>query len=66
METKKELKVASKKLGKVFGKIVIQECSMCGAFIPDSEFKQFEGVCKKHWDYWYEKSRRSKTWKIGR
>lgn len=32
-------------------KVVIMTCTMCGAFITDDEYKQFEGVCKKHWDY---------------
>lgn len=51
MEKKKELKEISKKLNKAFSKLVIHQCTMCGAFLGKEEFKQFEGVCKKHWDY---------------
>jgi hypothetical protein len=39
------------KITKAIEKVVIHQCSMCGAFLGDKEFKQFEGVCKKHWDY---------------
>ena len=41
----------SKQVKEAFGKVVIRECSMCGAFLGGEEYKQFEGVCKKHWDY---------------
>lgn len=51
METKKELKEVSKRLKRIFKKLVIKQCTMCGAFLSETEFKQFEGVCKKHWDY---------------
>ena len=33
-----------------FGKVIIHECSICGSFIGDKEWKEFEGVCSKHWD----------------
>ena len=46
--TKKEI---SKRIAKVFSKVEIRECEMCGAFISSEEYKQFEKVCKKHWDY---------------
>ena len=39
------------KILEVFNQVKIHECTMCGSFIGDQEWKQFEGVCKKHWDY---------------
>lgn len=40
-----------KKVLDAFNKLVIHKCSMCEAFLGHSEWKQFEGVCKRHWDY---------------
>jgi hypothetical protein len=44
-------KEISEKILKAFSKIVIHQCTMCGAFLTDQEFKDGEGVCLKHWDY---------------
>lgn len=48
---RKELKEISKKITKAFERVEIKECTMCGAYLSGDEYKQFEGVCKKHWDY---------------
>ncbi len=52
MKDKKEsIKKLPQKVLDAFNKVEIHECSMCGAFLTGDEYKQFEGVCKKHWDY---------------
>ena len=48
MESKEKV---SAKIAKVFSKVEIKECTMCGKFISKKEAEQFEGVCKEHWDY---------------
>ena len=50
IEKEKQLELPKRVLD-ALGKVVICECSMCGAFLGEGEYKQFEGVCKKHWDY---------------
>lgn len=51
MDTKKSLKELSKKVLQKFGKIEIYECEMCGAFLTADDYKQYERICAKHWDY---------------
>ena len=53
--SKQEIEKASeeihRKILKAITQIKIYECTMCGAYLAEEEYKQFEGVCKKHWDY---------------
>jgi hypothetical protein len=43
-------KTDKEKIKKIFSKIKIYTCSMCGSFLTEKEWKEFEGVCMKHWD----------------
>lgn len=45
-----ELEKTSEKLKDLFSRVVIYQCTMCGGFLSEEEFEQYEGVCSKHWD----------------
>lgn len=45
-----ESQKVSEKIKKAFNKIVIKECTICGSFITDTQFKDGEGACAKCWD----------------
>ena len=45
-----KLKEISKKVANIFSKVAIKECTICGKFLSEKEYSQFEGVCKTHWD----------------
>ncbi len=42
-------KADKEKIKKVFSKIEIHQCSMCGAYLTHKEWLESEGVCIKHW-----------------
>ena len=43
-------KEITEKIKRMFNGLEIFTCTMCGGFLSSNEYKQSEGVCRKHWD----------------